>query len=69
MSSNSHFISEGGIGPEPAEPMPAARAFELTEQAARCRRLAENLTDARTVSALTGMADEYEARARTLGHA
>jgi hypothetical protein len=43
---------------------PQARALEA--QAERCRRLASALSDARTVTTLTGMATEYEAQAREL---
>lgn len=42
------------------------QAEALDEQAARCRRLAASLGDARTVATLTGMASEYEAKARAL---
>jgi PAS domain S-box-containing protein len=44
------------------------QACALDEQAARCRRLASSLTDARTVATLTGMATEYEAKAGELRH-
>lgn len=42
------------------------QASALDAQASRCRRLAEALSDARTVATLTGMAAEYEAKAREL---
>lgn len=38
----------------------------LRAQAVRCRRLARSVTDARTVSTLTAMAEEYEDEARAL---
>lgn len=43
---------------------PQARALEA--QAERCRRLALSLSDPRTVTTLTGMAIEFEAKAREL---
>ena len=42
------------------------QACALDTQAMRCRRLASSLSDARTVTTLTGMAAEYEAKAREL---
>lgn len=42
------------------------QARALDDQAARCRRLAEALSDAQTVATLTAMAAEYEAKAREL---
>jgi hypothetical protein len=39
--------------------------FDPSEQAERCRRLARNVTDQRTLDALNEMASEYEARARS----
>ncbi len=44
------------------------QASALDDQAARCRRLAEALSDPRTIATLTGMATEYEAKARELRH-
>ncbi len=44
------------------------QACALHAQADRCRRLAEAFSDTRTVTTLTGMAAEYEAQARELGH-
>ncbi|MGQ0660096.1 PAS domain-containing protein [Sphingosinicella sp.] len=44
------------------------QACALDDQAARCRRLAKALSDARTIATLTGMATEYEAKARELRH-
>ena len=38
----------------------------LRAQAVRCRRLAQSVTDSRTVTTLTAMAEEYEEEARTL---
>jgi PAS domain-containing protein len=38
----------------------------LKTQAQRCRRLAESVSDPRTVTALLGMAEEYEEKARSL---
>lgn len=38
----------------------------LREEAARCRRLAEEFSDKRTVKDLTELADDYERRAREL---
>ena len=43
---------------------PQVRALEA--QAERCRRLAFSLGDPRTVTTLTGMASEFEAKAREL---
>lgn len=45
---------------------PQARALEA--QAERCRRLAASLSDPRTVTTLTGMAREFEDKARELKH-
>lgn len=42
------------------------QAGALTAQAKRCRRLAQSVTDSRTVRTLTQMAAEYEAQARAL---
>ena len=36
----------------------------LRQEAARCRRLAAQFLDKRTVNALTALADDYERRAR-----
>lgn len=44
------------------------QASVLDDEAARCRRLAEALSDTRTIATLTGMATEYEAKARELRH-
>jgi hypothetical protein len=41
-------------------------AIYLLEQAGRCRRLADGVSDERTATTLRLMADEYEARARVL---
>ncbi|MGQ0588055.1 MAG: PAS domain S-box protein [Sphingosinicella sp.] len=42
------------------------QAEALDVQAARCRRLAQSLTDTRTVETLSAMAAEYEEKARNL---
>ena len=42
------------------------QAEALDVQAARCRRLAQSLTDSRTVETLSAMAAEYEEKARNL---
>ena len=42
------------------------RAAGLREQAVRCRRLADAVTDRRTVDALTALAAEYQAEADRL---
>ena len=42
---------------------------DLAEQVARCRRLADALTDRQTIATLTELAREYEARIRRPGHA
>ena len=42
------------------------QAEALDVQAARCRRLAQSLTDARTIETLSAMAAEYEEKARGL---
>ena len=42
------------------------QARHLRDQAARCRRLARSISDARTIRALTGMAEEYEGQAAQL---
>jgi hypothetical protein len=44
-------------------PMADAGSAFLLEQAARCRRLAQQVTDDRVHKILAEMADEYEARA------
>jgi hypothetical protein len=46
-------------------PMGDGFAF-LREQASRCRRLAQQVTDDRTHTVLAELADEYEARAAEL---
>ena len=42
------------------------QAAALEAQASRCRRLAQSMTDARTVETLSRMAEEYDERARQL---
>lgn len=42
------------------------QSASLKAQAVRCRRLAQSVTDARTVSTLLGMAAEYDDKARAL---
>ena len=42
------------------------QSASLKAQAQRCRRLAQSVTDSRTVSTLLGMATEYEDKARAL---
>jgi PAS domain-containing protein len=42
------------------------QAASLRAQALRCRRLAQSITDKRTVTTLLGMAREYDDKARTL---
>jgi len=42
------------------------QAKALKTEAVRCRRLAQWVNDPKTVSTLTGMAEEYEQKARTL---
>ena len=42
------------------------QSASLMAQAQRCRRLAQSVTDSRTVSTLLGMATEYEDKARAL---
>ena len=44
----------------------ARQAGALKVEAQRCRRLAQSVTDARTVDTLHVMAAEYEAKARIL---
>ena len=42
------------------------QSASLMAQAQRCRRLAQSVTDSRTISTLLGMATEYEDKARDL---
>lgn len=44
----------------------ARQSHALREQARRCRRLAQSVTDARTIDTLMLMAEEYEGKAKVL---
>jgi hypothetical protein len=47
-----------------ADPASRGEAQRLSEEAARCRRLAANLTDPRTVQSLLDLARECDAKAQ-----
>ena len=47
----------------------ARQSMALKVQAQRCRRLAQSVSDARTITTLTLMAKDYEDKARVLGKA
>ena len=69
MTSDSLDLSGYGNSDQQDGAMPPTgglQACVIAEQAARCRRLAMELDDTRTVATLTAMAAEYEMQARRL---
>jgi hypothetical protein len=63
-------VNDDSMGPEIITATLAeiddGQACQLRAQARRCRRLADAMSDARTITTLNGMAAEYEAQARAL---